>query len=157
MKWYKVTHSRAAYCLIIMRRWWKSGFGIATWADEMCIYSLFMRGGLVANCFHSIRQFGWKRCVDGWNVTQTERRALKEHINILACVRRERRGERGRAVCVLAGESALSHACMWGKGVVSAGEMNVCVRAGAVCKCWWTAPCYTGVIDFLTLGYSLGM
>lgn len=30
-----------------------------------------------------------KWCVDGWNVTQTERRALKEHINILDCVQRE--------------------------------------------------------------------
>lgn len=48
-----------------------------------------MKGGLVLNCFHSIWWCGWKWCVDGWNVTQTERRALKEHINILDCVQRE--------------------------------------------------------------------
>lgn len=90
----------------------------------------------MANCFHSIRRCGWKWCVDGWNVTQTERRALKEHINILACVRRERRGERERPSSACArGRECISHACMWGKGVVSAGEMNVCVRAGALCKC----------------------
>ena len=51
-----------------------------------------MKGELVLNCFHSIRWCGWKWCVDGWNVTQTERRALKEHINILDSVQREWRG-----------------------------------------------------------------
>lgn len=56
-------------------------------------------------------------------MTQTERRALKEHINILDCVQRER-SEAEQCVCV---QTSVHIVCMYvGKGDVSVGEMSSC-------------------------------
>lgn len=130
MKWYKLTYSRATYCLIIMWRWWNVELVDChlSLCDD-CI-SHCMKGELVLNCFHSIWWCGWKWCVDGWNVTQTERRALKEHINILDCVQREWRREAEQCVCVhKCKEVCILYVCMY------VGKMR-CVFV-CVFKCVW--------------------
>lgn len=85
-------------------------------------------------------------------MTETERRALKEHINILDCVQREWREVRPSSPHV----STRVRKCV---DVARGCEQSECVwrRGERVCKCLWTGPCYTGLIDFLTLGYSLRM
>lgn len=62
--------------------------------------------------------------MNGLNVTQAERRALKEHINILDCVQRER--ERSEAEqCV---RKCAYCVCMWRRDV-SVGGMSMCMCA----------------------------
>lgn len=86
------------------------------------LYKPLYKAGLVLNCFHYIWWYGKKWCGDGWNVTQTERMALKEHINILDCVQRV---EWSRAVCM----NVCAYVCTWGGGNVSVhAGVRACVQ-----------------------------
>lgn len=85
-------------------------------------------GEFALNCFHSAWWCGWKWCGDGWNVTQTERRALKEHINIPDRVRKG--AEWGWAVCKRG-------ACAY---CICAG-MRLWVGARSACACEHPCVC----------------
>lgn len=114
-----------------MRRWWNVELVEChlSLCDD-CINHC-MKGELVLNCFHSIWWCGWKWCVDGWNVTQTERRALKERINILDCVQREWRGARLSSVYVCRRVRKCVH-IVW---MYVCGEVEMCLWEGWVCAC----------------------
>lgn len=129
-------------CIGVIPHLNKSG---VIWNVICACATIAWRGELAPNCFHSVWWCAWKWCVDGLNVTQTERRALKEYINILDCVWRERSGTQQ----CLREHAHIVYVCGAGRRACGRDERV------HVCKCWWACPCNTGLIDFLTLGNRL--